>query len=193
MHGFLVCDVLADKSLAVDAHNLVAGKYAGTLRRTACYDVLYLYGVVVDGEFDAYAVEGAFQVVARRLCVLGCDVDGVWVQLCKNLRYGSLHQVVDIYGVDVLVINDVQQAVQLVGAQIDDVESVAGEMVGVEGADENTDDYAQCHNERHVSVVVLFHCSVKECYSSEGSGMYTVSMPARCSRSSPSVRRYCSP
>jgi hypothetical protein len=39
-----------------------------------------------------------------------------------------------------LVVDNVQQVVQPVATAIDDVQSVAGKMVGVESSDENADD-----------------------------------------------------
>ena len=59
-------------------------------------------------------------------------------------RHGLLHEGVDIDGIYILVIDDVEQVVQLVGARVDDTQAVASEVVGIERADEDTDDGTHC-------------------------------------------------
>ena len=116
MHSLLVGALLAHEGFAVDGHYLVASQQSRLLRRTACYDVLHGYGVVVDEELYAYAVERALEVVARQLGVLGSDIDGVGVELSQYLWYGFLYHVVDVDGVNILVVDDVQQVAELVAA-----------------------------------------------------------------------------
>jgi hypothetical protein len=41
-----------------------------------------------------------------------------------------------------------QQIVQLIAATIDDAQTVAGKVVGIEGANQDADDYAECHHQR---------------------------------------------
>ena len=80
------------------------------------------------------------------------------VQIGEYLRYGLVNQRIQVDGIHILVVNDVQQVVEAVAARIDDVEAVAGEMVGIKGADEYADDHTQGHEKRHeAAVFILFH------------------------------------
>ena len=64
----------------------------------------------------------------------------MWVKICQDLRHRLLHQVVDVDGVHILVINDVQQVVQLIAAAIDDAQTVARKVVGIECTNQDADD-----------------------------------------------------
>ena len=138
MHGLLVGDILAHESLAVDLDNLVACQQSGTLRRSVGDDVLHMDGVLTDGELDAHAEERPLEVVVSLLDVLLGDVDAVGVELLEDGRHGLLDQVAHVDGVDILVVDNVQQVVQLVTARIDNAQPVARETVGKEATDEDT-------------------------------------------------------
>ena len=154
-HGLLVRDNLAHERLAVHAYNLVAGEDASTLCRTVLHDVLHVYGVLAYGELDAHSRERSLQVVSHSLRVLRADVYGVRVEVGENLRYGYVHERVDVHLVHVLIVYKVKQIAESVRSGIDDVESVAGEVVGVERANHYSDNHAYCHYQRHKAVRLL--------------------------------------
>ena len=143
VHGLLVGDFLTNKDGVVDLDNLIARQHTGTFRRAIADDVLYTDGVLTDGELDADARERAAQVVVGNLAFAGCDIHGVRVKFTENLGHGLLNEVVHIDGIDVLVVDDMQQVVELIAAGIDDVQPVAREMVGIERTDEDA------HNDSH--------------------------------------------
>lgn len=57
------------------------------------------------------------------------------IEFRKNLWHGFFHQVADIDGIHILVVNDTQQGIQFVGRRVDDAQFVAGKMVGIECTD----------------------------------------------------------
>ena len=116
MHGLFVGNLLANENRVVNAHNLVAGNHSGTLCGPVAHHVLHTYGVLAYGKLDAHSRERALQVVVHYLHVFGTDVYGVRVELGQNLRHGALHELVDVDGVHILVVDNVQQVVQLVAA-----------------------------------------------------------------------------
>ena len=196
MHGFLLRDLLADEFLAVDHHDFVAGYDAGLLSGAVFDDVLDVDGVLADGELDAYAGERALEIVLGLLHVLGADIHRVGVELAEDERHGLLHERVDVHVIDILVIDDPQQVAELVAAIVDHRQPAAREMVGVEGANENTEDHACGHEQRHEPVLlVVFHVhnSSSCCFSSSFISRKSTSMPARCKSRMPSSRRYFSP
>ena len=65
------------------------------------------------------------------------------IQLLEDGWHGLLHQIAHVDGVDILVVDNVQQVVQLVAARIDNAQPVARETVGKEGTDEDTQHHAQ--------------------------------------------------
>ena len=70
-------------------------------------------------------------------------------------RPGALYKVVDIDRIYILVINDVQQVVQLIAAAIDDAQTVARKVVGIEGTNQDADDYTECHRKGHKTTILL--------------------------------------
>ena len=118
VHGLFVGQCLAGKRLVVDGYYLVAGNDAGTLGR-------HVERVLTYGELNAYTGERAAQVVVGLLDILGRDIDRVRVQLGQYLWHGLLDEVIDIDGVNILVVDDVQQVVQLVTTAVDDAQAVA--------------------------------------------------------------------
>ena len=66
---------------------------------------------------------------------------------------GFLYQVVDVHRVHILVVDDAEQVVQTVAAGIDDVQTVAGEMLGVEGANHDTHHHAQGEKDGHIALI----------------------------------------
>ena len=114
-------------------------------------------GVFANDKLDAYSRERTLQVVVGGLHVLRTHVDRVRVEFGKDLRNGLLDERVEIHLVDILVVDDVQQVVKSVATTIDDVQTVAAEVVGIEGANHNADDDAHRQHDRHVSVFVV-HC-----------------------------------
>ena len=71
------------------------------------------------------------------------------IEFTQDLRHRLLYQVVDVHGIDILVVDDVKQVVEFVTAGVDDVQSVTGEMIGIERANQNTDDDGYGHPKRH--------------------------------------------
>ena len=47
------------------------------------------------------------------------------IELAENLRHGLLDEVVHIDGIDILVVDDMQQVVEFVATGIDDVQPIA--------------------------------------------------------------------
>ena len=84
--------------------------------------------------------------------VFGCDVNRVWIEVGQYLWDGFIHQRVDVYVVDILVVDDVQQVVEPVAARVDDVKPVAREVVCIESANHNAECNAHGHEQGHVSV-----------------------------------------
>ena len=148
VHRLLVCHFLTDEGLVVDLHDLVAGNQSGTLGRAVADHILHTDGVPADGELDADAREGTLQVVVGYLHILGADIDRVRIEFRQDLRHCLLHQVIDVDRIHILVVDHVQQVVQLVAARIDDIQPVAGEMVGIERTDQYAEDDRQGHPQR---------------------------------------------
>ena len=69
------------------------------------------------------------------------------VELFEYLWHGLLDYAFDIDSIDVLVIDDMEEVVELVGGGVDDVEPVASEAVGKEGSDDYACDDTQGHDE----------------------------------------------
>ena len=70
------------------------------------------------------------------------------IELCQDLRHRLLHQIIDIHGIDILIVDDMKQVVEFVTAGVDDVQPVAREMVGIERTDQDTDDHTDGHPKR---------------------------------------------
>ena len=82
----------------------------------------------------------------------------MWVKLSQNPRQGFLHQVVGVDGIDIFVVDDVQQVVNLVAAGIDDAEPVAREVVGIECSYQDAYHHADGHQQGHETVCCLLFC-----------------------------------
>ena len=154
-HSLLVGHYLAYERFAVDAHNLVAGDDASALSRSVLHHVLHADGVLAYGELDAHARERTLQVVGHSLRILSRDIDGVGVEVGKNLRNGDVDERVDVYLVHILVVDDVQQVRESVRTRVDDIQSVAREMVCVERANEYARYHAESHYQRHEPIRFL--------------------------------------
>ena len=158
MHGFLVGNNLAHEWLAIHGYNLVASQKSCFFGRSVLDYILHMDGVLADNELDAHSREGAFEVVVSLSRILCTDIDGMRVELSKNLRYRLIHQGINVHGIHILVVDEVEQVVESVAATIDDVESVAGEMIRKECTDDNANHYAERHDEGHESVaLILIH------------------------------------
>ena len=206
VEGLFIGDNLAHVGFAIHGHNLVSCQNAHFLRRSPFDDASDSHSVFADDKLDAYSAKGTFQVIVGGLSVFGRNVGGVGVEFFQNLGHGLFHDVGNIDGIDVLVIDDVEQVVQFVGRSVDDVEPVAGKSVGKKGADDDANDDADGDDEGHPSVVtvdIVAHDAVNGymmvvgLYCSESSGvwtgssglMYSTLMLARLSRLMPSSRR----
>ena len=169
-HGLLIGHLRAHKFLPVDIDNLVASQDACPLGRSVLDDVLHIDGVLTDGELDAYTRERAAQVIVCRLHILRTDIDGVRIELSQDLRNGLLHQRIDVDLVHILVVDDAQQVVQATAAIIDDRQSVARKMVGIERAYYDAQHHADSHQQRHEPVfLVVFHFPIPYLLLSDGS------------------------
>ena len=142
--------------------------------------------VLTNVEFNAYARERTFQVVVGGLHVFRTDVNRMRIEIGQNLRYGFIHERIDVDVIDILVVDDVQEVVEPVASRVDNIKSVAREMIGIECSHDNTDCHAQRHKQGHVAIFsILIHCS---------SGLrYKTSIFAFLSRLMPSSNRYFSP
>ena len=143
MHSLLVGQALTSKHRVVDGDNLIASQHASLLGRTLADDVLHTQGVVTNHKLDTHTRERAAQVVIGGLHILRRDIGGMRVKLCQNLGHSLLHQVGHIDGIDILVINDIEQVVQFVAARIDDAQPVARKVMGIERADGDTNHHSQ--------------------------------------------------
>ena len=140
--GAFVGQVFAYKEAVVHRHDAVTGQHAYLLGRASGHDAVDMDGVLQDGELYAHAAEAAFQFGVYFLQVFGGDISGVGVQFGQNLRHGVLHQFRHVHGVYVLVFDDMQQGVQLVGRGVDDAQLVASVMLGIECPDEDAQYHA---------------------------------------------------
>ena len=111
MHRLLVGHDLADKGRIVDLDNLVAGNQTRTLSRAVANHILHTDRIITDGELDAHTRERALQVVVGNLHILGPDVDRMRIEFRQDLRHSLLDQVVDIDGIHILIVDNMQQVV----------------------------------------------------------------------------------
>ena len=148
-HGLFVCQAFACKKTVVDHHNAVACHQAHFLGRSAGNHAVYVYRVFLNGELDAYTAEAAFKFGINLLQFLCGDVGGVGVEFRQYLRHGLLYQIGHVDGIHILVINNTQQGIQLVGRAIDDSQFITGKMPGIKRSDKDSRDYADCDDERH--------------------------------------------
>lgn len=77
-------------------------------------------GVILYGELDSDSAEAALQVGCYSFQVLSRDIGRVGVEFRKDLRHGFFHQVCNLDRVYILIVNDAQQGIQLVGRCVDD-------------------------------------------------------------------------
>ena len=85
------------------------------------------------------------------------------VQLPEDLRHGLFNKVRDIDLVHILGINDVQEVVDFIARSIDDIQSVARIMVGVETADEDAEHDSDGDNQRDETRRVDFvHIAIED-------------------------------
>ena len=155
-HGLLVGHLLAHKRFAIHTHDFVSGDKPRPFRRTVSDNVLHSYSVLTNGEFYSHSRERALEVVVGSLHVLRTDIHRVWVEFGQYLRHGFLHQLVDIHRIHILVVDDMQQVIEFVATRVDDAQSVAREMVGVECSDDDTHHHAHSHYQRHIPVLSAF-------------------------------------
>ena len=130
---------LAGVCFPVDGNDAVVGHQADVFRRPARQDADDTHRVVINGELHANARKASFEPFHRSLHVFRRRVCRVRVQLPEDLRHGLFNKVRDIDLVHILGINDVQEVVDFIARSIDDIQSVARIMVGVETADEDAE------------------------------------------------------
>ena len=115
-HSLVLSDYLAHEGLAVYAHNLVAGKQSRTLCRTVLHHILHMNSILAYCELNAHTRERAFQLVGLRLRVLGAYIGRMRIEVGQYLRYCHVYKRVDVHLVNILVVDDVQEIRQAVGA-----------------------------------------------------------------------------
>ena len=152
---FLIRNDLTNERLPVNTYDLVTSQYSGTFGRPVLDDVLHMNGVLPDCELDADTRERTAQIIVGGLHVFCIDVDRVGIKLCQYLRNGLINKGIDVHLVNVLVVDDMQQIVEPVASRVDDVESVAREMIGIKGSDKDAHDDTNGHDERHPTVIFL--------------------------------------
>ena len=108
-----------------------------------------MYRVFLNGELDTYTAEAAFKFGVYLFQLLCGDVGGVGVEFRQYLWHGLLYQIGHVDGIHILVINNTQQGIQLVGRAIDDSQFITGKMPGIKRSDKDSRDYADCDDERH--------------------------------------------
>ena len=141
VHRFLVGTYLSYKGRVVDLYNLITSHHSCTLCRTITDNILDTDCILTDDELNANTKEGTSQVVVGDLPFTCRDIDRVGIEFCQNLWHSLLYEIIDIHCIDILVINNVQQIIQFVTTRIDDIQSVAREMVGIESTYKDTDDH----------------------------------------------------
>ena len=145
MHGLFVCHFRADKRLIIHLDNLIASNQSCTLCRAVANHILHTDGIVADGELDAHARERALQVIVGNLHILGGNIDRMRVELRENLRHSLLDHIVDIDGIHILIVDNMQQIVEFIATRIDDIQPMARKMVGIEGSYQYAKDDTQSH------------------------------------------------
>ena len=156
VHRFLVSTNLPDEGGIVDLDNLVASHHTSTFCRTIADDILYTDGILTDDKLDTDAEEGTAQIIVGNLSFTRCDIDRVGIELCQNLGHSLFHEIVNIDRIDILIINDMKQIVQLITTRIDDVKSIAREMVGIKSTHKDADDHTYGHPQRGKTVCFVF-------------------------------------
>ena len=144
LRAFLSLEVLhdgivvhADERYGVGRDDAVACQYADPFAGSAVDDGHDVDGVLFHCELHADAREGAFQVLACLLGILGAEVAAVRVEFAQYLRHGVLDEGVHIDGIDVVVVDELQQVAHFGGTCVDDVDASSREVAGVEGTDED--------------------------------------------------------
>ena len=125
MHRLGIGDLLTDKHGVIHLYDLITSQHASPFRRTVADDILYADRILTDGELDTDTRERAAQIVVGNLTVTGGDIDRMGIKFCQDLRHRLLHQVVDVHGIDILIVDDMKQVVELITAGVDDVQPVA--------------------------------------------------------------------
>jgi hypothetical protein len=74
------------------------------------------------------------------------------IQLRKNLRHSLLYQVIHVDGIDIEVTDIVKQIIKFTSIRIDDAQSVAREMIGIERTHEYTQYDTQGHPQRSKTI-----------------------------------------
>ena len=72
--------------------------------------------ILSDDEFHTDAGERTLQVILRLLNVSGANIYRVWVQVRQDLWNRHVYKGVDVYFINILVIDDMQQVVQPVAS-----------------------------------------------------------------------------
>ena len=114
-HGFTVCHNLTDKSRIIYFHNTVTCHQTHFFRGTALNDAVYMDGIVLNSKLDTDTAETTFQIGVYSFQVLGRNIRRMRVEFRKNLRHGFFHQFAHVYRIDILVVDNAQQRIQLVG------------------------------------------------------------------------------
>ena len=125
VHRLGIGDLLADKDGVIDLHDLITSQHTSPFRRTVADDILHTDRILTDGKLDTDTRERATQIVVGNLTVTSRDIDRMRIEFCQDLRHCLLHQIVDVHGIDILIVDDMKQVVELVTAGVDDVQPVA--------------------------------------------------------------------
>ena len=115
MNGLFICHFAAYVGLAVYLDDSVAWQYAYLLRRTVLDDVGDIDSVVLYHELNPNAGERTVQVVVGGLGVFGGDVGRVGVKVFQDEGDGVIHNFLHVDGVDIFIVDDVEQLCKFVG------------------------------------------------------------------------------
>ena len=142
--AFLALEVLhdgivvhADERNGVGRDDAVACQYADLFAWSAVDDGHDVDGVLFHCELHADAREGAFQVLACLFGILRAEVAAMRVEFAEYLRHSIFDEGVHIDGIDVVVVDELQQVAHFGGTCVDDVDASSREVAGVEGTDED--------------------------------------------------------
>ena len=71
------------------------------------------------------------------------------VELLENLRHRLLHEVGNVDGIDILVVDDVEKVVELVARRVDDAQRASGIVRREEATYQDSRHYAESDEHRH--------------------------------------------
>ena len=113
-----------------------------------------------EGELYADAGEAASQFLCGGFHLFGGDIGGVGVELFEQLGQRTFHQLRNVDGVDVLVVNQVEEVHHLVAGIVDNGQPVAGEVVGKKTSGQDAGHHSQGDEQWYKTLILRHECEV---------------------------------